>query len=118
MTLQAFITQLTAQPETVEFEDTMAVIDAHYDFTPTAFQNGDTANEAGQNNGSCKILAFAKLNNLTTEQTLNCFGRFYRNDVLTNPNGTDHQNIRNLMVTGLEAVQFEGEPLTQKSVTL
>lgn len=26
----------------VEFEDTMAVIDSHFDYTATAFQNGET----------------------------------------------------------------------------
>lgn len=115
MTYQTFLKKLSEQPETVEFEESMTVIDAHYDFTPTPFQNGNTVNEAGQNNGSCKILAFAKQHNLTTEQTLNCFGHFYRHDVLTNPNGTDHQNIRNIMDTGLEGVQFEDEPLSLKT---
>jgi len=31
-----------------------------------------------------------------------------------NPNGTDHQNIRNFMKTGLEGLQFDGIALTEK----
>ncbi len=46
----------------------MAVIAAHYVYRPTRFENGlgqgRAVNEAGTNEGSCKILAFAKLNGL------------------------------------------------------
>ena len=73
MSLQAFIERLNTQPELVDFSDTMSVIDANYDFIPTEFSNGNTVSEAGQNNGSCKIFAFAQLNQLTVEQTLTCF---------------------------------------------
>lgn len=114
MELQTFLTRLAEQPEAIEFEDTMAVIDANYTFTPTAFKNGDTNNEAGQNNGSCKILAFGQLNDLSVEQTLACFGRYYREDVLANPEGDDHQNIRNFMVSGWEGVNFQGAALSVK----
>lgn len=114
MTLQNFLNRLTETPDTVEFEETMAVIDENYDFTPTAFQNGTTHNDANQNNGSCKILAFGQQNNLTVAQTLACFGRYYRDDVLGNVNGEDHQNIRQLMAKGWDGVQFEGMPLTAK----
>ena len=114
MSLNNFINKTLQQPEQIEFEDTMAVIEANYQFTPTAFDNGDCQNEAGQNNGSCKILAFGQLNQLTVEQTLACFGRFYRDDVLKNPTGEDHQNIRNFMQTGWEKVVFHGAALTQK----
>lgn len=114
MELQQFLTLLDNEPETISFEQTMAVIDANYDFTPTAFSNGNTQNEAGQNNGSCKILAFGQCHDLTEEQTLACFGKFYREDVLGNPEGDDHQNIRNFMQSGWGGVQFNGQALTQK----
>jgi hypothetical protein len=42
-------------PDTITFSEVIAYIDTHYDFTPTRFVNGETVNEAGQNNGSCKI---------------------------------------------------------------
>jgi len=112
MTLNEFLTQLTQRPEQVEFSDTMAVIEENYQFTPSSFVNGDTVNEAKQNNGSCKIFAFGLLNKLSAEQTLACFGSYYRDDVLKNPQGDDHQNIRNFMISGWDGVKFENSALT------
>lgn len=114
MTLDAFLKKLNDQPESIAFTDTMAAIDATYDFTPAAFTNGEVKNEAGQNSGSCKLFAFATLNRLSKEQTLACFGAYYRDDVLKHPDGTDHQNIRNFMRYGWEGVKFETMPLTAK----
>lgn len=110
--LDAFLQTLKDAPETIEFNDTMAIIDANYTFTPDSFNNGDLFNEAGQNSGSCKLFAFAQLHDLTAQQTLECFGHYYRDEVLNNPNGNDHQNIRNFMKTGWTGIQFETLPLT------
>ena len=107
--------QLEKSPEEIQFNDVIAFIDEHYDFTPTKFTNGNTVNEAGQNNGSCKIFSFAKLNDLSEEETLALFGDFYRTDVLQNPEGTDHQNIRNFMEYGWAGISFEGEALKRRS---
>ncbi len=115
MTLNEFLQRLSAQGDTISFTDTMAVIDAAYDFTPAAFRNGNVHNEAGQNNGSCKILAFARRHQLDKDQTLNCFGDYYRKDVLENPDGDDHQNIRQFMANGWSAVAFDAEPLSEKA---
>lgn len=106
--------QIKLSPESIDFSDVIAFIDSNYDFTPTRFTNGNTVNEAGQNNGSCKIFSFAKLQKLTQEQTLALFGDYYRLDVLGNPEGTDHQNIRNFIETGWEGIEFEGEALEEK----
>ncbi|WP_294243594.1 HopJ type III effector protein [uncultured Chryseobacterium sp.] len=106
--------QLRNSTETLCFSDVIAYIDAHYDFTPAKFTNGDTVNEENQNNGSCKIFSFARLNNLSEEETLSLFGDFYREDVLKNPEGTDHQNIRNFMKSGWEGIAFEKEALQEK----
>ncbi len=92
----------------IAFNDTIALIESMYEFTPTRFSNGDLVSEAGQNSGSCKIFSFAKLQGLSELQTLQCFGAYYREDVLKNPGGTDHQNIRNFMKTGWAGVSFEG----------
>jgi hypothetical protein len=116
-TLQAFLHQLLEAPEKIQFNDTMAVIDAHYDFVPTAFQNGDQFNAAGENSGSCKLFSFAQLHQLSPAQTLQCFGAYYREDVLNNPNGIDHQNIRNFMRTGWDGIRFEGQALIPRSRT-
>ncbi|MGD8170625.1 HopJ type III effector protein [Vibrio sp. TRT 21S02] len=114
MDVNTLIQKLKDAPQTVEFDEIIAVIDDVYNFSPTTFTNGETKNEQGQNNGSCKIFAFAKLNGLTKEQALACFGRYYREDVLGNLDGTDHQNIRNFMKTGWEGIAFFGEALNLK----
>jgi len=106
--------QLKDSPQTIAFNDVIAYIDAHYDFTPTKFANGDTVNEANQNNGSCKVFSFAKLQGLEKEEVLALFGAFYREDVLQNPTGTDHQNIRNFIQHGWAGITFEGEALKGK----
>jgi len=112
MKLNEFLTQLSQKPEQIEFSDTMAVIEENYTFTPSSFVNGDTINEANQNNGSCKIFAFALLNNLSAEQTLACFGHYYRDDVLKNPKGDDHQNIRHFMQSAWDGIKFASAVLT------
>ena len=107
MTLDFFLKKLNETPQTIAFTDTMAVVEALYDFTPTAFLNGDLRNEAGQNSGSCKLFSFAKIQNFSVEQTLACFGDFYRKDVLENPDANNHQNIRNFIKTGWKGIVFE-----------
>lgn len=114
MELKAFLQRLNDAPDSVNFSDTIALIDALYDFTPTAFTNGATRNEAGQNNGSCKLFSFAKLQGLSQQQTLACFGDYYRKDVLGNPDGADHQNIRNFMKSGWAGIEFSGTALVPK----
>jgi hypothetical protein len=100
------------------FPETIAFIDENYNFTPTTFKNGNQINNADQNNGSCKIFAFAKLNNLDKDKTLALFGSYYFEDVLKNPDGNDHQNIRNFMIFGWEGIVFDGEALKMKFKTL
>ncbi|QPK64884.1 HopJ type III effector protein [Methylomonas sp. LL1] len=103
--------------QAVDFQESMAVIGEHYDYQPTQFSNGirqPLINEAGRNEGSCKIFAFAKLQGLDQAQTLALFGDYYRKDVLENPDGTDHQNIRNFMRDGWDGIVFSGEALTAK----
>lgn len=108
------VEKIQHSPETITFPEVIAHIDTHYDFTPTRFTNGTAVNEVGQNNGSCKIFSFAKLHGLTQDQTLALFGDYYRLDVLGNPSGTDHQNIRNFILLGWEGILFEGEALKEK----
>jgi hypothetical protein len=59
------------------FPETITYIDEKYTFTPTTFKNGNQINNAGENNGSCKIFAFALLQQFTKEETLSLFGDFY-----------------------------------------
>ncbi len=111
MLLIEFLEKLNTEPETVTFDNTIAVIEENYRFSETAFTNGETKNDAGQNNGSCKIYAFGHINNLTEAQTLQCFGDYYRKDVLENPDGDDHQNIRNFIQHGWQGISFDGSAL-------
>ncbi len=110
----SFLEQLQENPKSIAFQDTIQVIEENYDFTPTAFKNGNQLNNAGENNGSCKIFAFAKLQKLSEEATLACFGSYYFEDVLKNPDGNDHQNIRNFIEFGWNGIQFEREALELK----
>lgn len=114
MSPASFLEKLKQTPEAIAFTETIATIEENYTFTPTTFQNGSQTNAAGENSGSCKLFAFAQLQNLTEAETLACFGAFYYEDVLKNPEGTDHQNIRNFMKTGWNAIQFEGIALVSK----
>lgn len=111
------VNQLTTMlnKSAVDFNEVIQVIDEHYHFTPCAFQNGDTHNEANTNNGSCKVFGFGKLHNLSQQATLNAFGLFYTKDVLQNSDGDDHQNIRNFMKTGWDGINFEDIPLKEKN---
>jgi len=102
MSIQAFLEKVKQTPSQITFPETIAVIEENYIFTPTAFQNGTQHNAAGENSGSCKLFSFAKLQNLSKEETLACFGAFYFEEVLGDPNGTNHQNIRNFINLGWE----------------
>lgn len=115
MTLPELLAQLRNAPETVAFSTVQAVIAAHYVYTPTRFTNGlgDDAvvNEAGTNEGSCRLFAFARLQGLGEAETLACFGHFYRDEVLGNPEGSSHANIRRFMRDGWAGIRYEGEAL-------
>jgi len=114
MNINSFLDQLTQSPDSINFSDTMAVIDENYDFTPSEFINGNLTNETNQNNGSCKIFSFAKINDLPEDITLHCFGDYYRKDVLEHPDADDHQNIRNFMKSGWSGIRFKTTPLSLK----
>jgi len=117
MTVDELMQQLNNDPEQTEFSNVIAIIDANYDYQPATFNNGDAVNEAGSNEGSCKIFAFAQLNGLNKPQTLACFGHYYREDVLQHPNNDDHANIRNFMVSGWDGIHFESAALSPRSNT-
>ena len=112
MSVKAFLEKVKESPKQIEFNELMDLIEKHYSFTETAFVNGDLKNEAGENSGSCKLFAFAQLQGLDQAQTLACFGTYYREDVLKDPTGNNHQNIRNFMRTGWDGIGFKGVALT------
>ena len=117
MLLSSFIEKIKNN-EPVDFNETMAVISENYQYNPTEFRNGLNedciVNKAGENEGSCKIFAFAKLHRLDQRQTLNLFGDYYRQDVLNDPHGSGHLNIRQFMKYGWAGIDFQGEALRPK----
>jgi len=118
MSLTSFLEKIKNNTA-VSFDETLAVITENYHYQPTEFSNGlheDTLiSKAGTNEGSCRIFSFAKRHQLSPQQTLNLFGDFYRLDVLNNPDGSDHQNIRLFMRYGWEGIAFNGVALTPRS---
>lgn len=95
------------------FKEVIAFIETHYNHQPTAFKNGTLYNDANQNQGSAKVFAFAQLNTLNKTDTLFLFAEHYQS-VLKDPDGTDHQNIRQFMIHGWPGIVFEGLALSAK----
>ncbi len=110
MALNTFLEKIHSKTP-VSFNETIAVITENYAYQPTEFGNGLLVNNAGSNEGSCKIFAFALIHQLSDQQTLNLFGDYYH-DVLNNPDGTDHQNIRNFIHYGWQGISFKNQALT------
>ena len=97
----------------LSFKEIIDYIDENYNYQSTAFKNGDLYNLEDQNQGSAKVLYFAKINNLLKEDTLKLFAEHYQN-VLEDKNGVSYQNIRNFIEYGWEGVVFEKEALQIK----
>ena len=115
MNTTVYLEKVQQAPDLLEFGELMEVIENEYTFTPSAFINGDLENTENENMGSCKIFSFGQLHGLNAEQTLACFGTYYRNDVLLNPAGDDHQNIRNFMQKGWDGITFSQTALEYKA---
>lgn len=116
--LDQLINKSQKNPEMITFQETISIIDEFYHYTPTEFTNGLNdeliINQAGSNEGSCKIFAFALMHNFDSKQTLNCFGDYYRVDVLQNPDDEDHSNIRTFIKYGTQGIRFLDNALTKK----
>lgn len=121
MTKIELIRQVNDRPNSIEFNIIMDFISQNYVYKPVRFVNGLSSgaviNDAGTNEGSCKIFALGKSLGLDEQSTLACFGSYYRDDVLGNPSGEDHANIRNFMNDGWAGIQFDGEALCEISQT-
>lgn len=113
MTINELLSLLKTSPDSLEFDQVMDTIKESYKYSPAQFTNGELVNEAGANEGSCKIFYFAQLNDLSEAETLALFGKYYREDVLGKPEGEDHGNIRNFMLTGWAGVKFTSHALVR-----
>ena len=108
------ISMLNSEPHKITFEQSMEAIEEMCEFTAVKFSVGDVQSEAGQNMGSAKVLSFGKLLGLDEETTLELFGSYYRVDVMDDPDGTSHPNIRAFMEGGWDNVQFPDGLALQK----
>lgn len=95
------------------FKEILNFIEEKYQYTPSAFKNGDLMNTEDENQGSAKVLYFAQMNNISKEDTLQLFSEHYQ-AVLDDANGSSHQNIRNFKQYGWEGVVFENIVLLKK----
>lgn len=93
-----------------DFDDTLALIDRHFEYQPTGFENGPLLNAAGENAGSCRVFALGQYCSLNEADTLQLFAQHYQ-QVLNDPAGGSHGNIRQFISTGWSGIHFEGEPL-------
>ena len=118
MTIENLLNTIRNHPNDINFNDVMKYITDHYHYTPARFTNGidsDTViNEAGTNEGSCKIFAFGKLEGFSEAETLACFGQYYRDEVLNDPDGDNHANIRTFIKYGWQGIEFDHPILVKK----
>ena len=113
---EVFNANVEMDSDALLFEEVMELIDTHYESQLLEFKNGDIVNKQGENEGSAKLLSYAALSNMDKETTLKLWGQYYK-EVVNDPNGTSHANIRNFMKYGWEGVPFEnGIALTRKAV--
>jgi uncharacterized lipoprotein YajG len=61
--VKAFLTQLQAEPSSMTFEGTMALLEAECEYMKKSFSVNGVASTADQNVGSCKIFSLARLVN-------------------------------------------------------
>ncbi|WP_320827676.1 HopJ type III effector protein [Reinekea sp.] len=111
--LQQLLAAVYEQPESLVFDQVLNAINAEFDFSPTAFSNGELRNSAEQNQGSCQVLSFAHQAGLSQTHTLSLFAEHYR-AVLADPGGSNHANIRQFIQRGWRGVSFAQTPLTKR----
>ena len=121
MKLDVLLTEIKNSSSEIEFDNVINTIDNHFIYTPTRFSNGISEdvviNDAGTNEGSCKVFAFAQIMNLDKDQTLACFGQYYQ-DVQSTPEGDNHANIRTFMKHGWPGIQFDAPALVANTPNL
>ncbi|MCC4272258.1 HopJ type III effector protein [Marinobacter nauticus] len=93
-----------------DFDDTLELINQHFEFRPTGFSNGPLRNETGENAGSCRVFGLGQYCNLSETDTLRLFAQHYE-QVLGDPAGDSHGNIRQFISTGWSGIRFDAPPL-------
>lgn len=112
---EVFNANVEMDADSLKFEELMELIDTHFESGLIEFKNGNIVNKPGENEGSAKLLSYAALSEFDKDTTLKLWGQYYR-EVLADPDGDSHQNIRNFMKSGWDGVPFEnGIALTRKN---
>ncbi|MBZ2167269.1 HopJ type III effector protein [Marinobacter sp. F4216] len=93
-----------------DFAGTLALVERFFDYQPTGFHNGPLANAPGENSGSCRVFALGRYCNLPESDTLSLFAEHYQ-QVINDPSGSSHANIRQFISTGWSGIRFDVEPL-------
>ena len=81
------------------FDETLSLIDTHYNYFAVPFTCGDAVNPPNVNTGAAKVFSFGLMTKMSVDETLKLFGEHY-DSVKSNPNGSDHANIRNFIKKG------------------
>lgn len=100
-----FNANIEMNSDNVKFAEVMDLIDAHYEVGLIDFKNGEIVNKQGENEGSAKLLSYAALSDLDKDTTLQLWGEYYR-EVVADPDGLSHPNIRNFMKYGWEGTWY------------
>ena len=114
MTAENLLNKIRNHPDEINFNEVIDYISEYYQYTPARFSNGGVINEAGSNEGSCKIFAFGLQEGLSEAETLTCFGSYYRDEVLSTPTADNHANIRSFMKHGWQGIHFDTKALSKK----
>lgn len=88
------------------FSDTLALIERYFEYQPAGFHNGPLYNGPGENAGSCRVFALGQYCNLNEADTLVLFAEHYQ-QVLDEPAGNSHGNIRQFISTGWSGIRFD-----------
>ena len=96
---EVFNANVEMDADNIKFEEVMEMIDENFETGLIEFKNGDIVNKQGENEGSAKLLSYVALADFDKETTLKLWGQYYR-EVLADPDGDSHQNIRNFMKYG------------------
>lgn len=89
--------------EQIMLADTVKMIDNEFDYFEVPFNCGDAQNAINENATSGKIFSLALIAGLDKDTTLNLFGEVYRD---LSPSGSDHQNIREFIKSGIDGLKF------------
>lgn len=96
---EVFNANMEMDADSITFEEVMEMINANFETGLIEFKNGDIVNKQGENAGSAAVLSYGALAGFDKETTLKLWGQYYR-EVLDDPDGDSHQNIRNFMKFG------------------